>query len=389
LSGKDFDHYVKLETYSAILLVVSALAALVVSNTGFYHYYHDILHGKHALNFGSLDLGKHSVLHFINDGLMALFFLLVGLEMKREMISGELKTRAKMMLPVVAAVGGMVVPALIFIVMNLSHPEHMSGWAIPVATDIAFSLGILSLIGSRVPSSLKVFLTALAIFDDLGAVIIIAVYYTQHIHQIFLLFSLMLCVVLWLINRSNVDQIWVYLLIGFLLWFCILLSGVHPTLAGIAVAFAVPMRGAKKTNRSPLKILEKKLHLWVTFGVLPLFAFANAGVHFSDLTWADVLSPLTMGIAVGLFVGKQLGIFGFSFAAIKCGLARRPAGMTNRHLYGLSLLAGMGFTMSLFIGSLAFGDSDSFGPSIRTGVLIGSFASAVLGYLILRFGKSA
>ena len=388
MSGKDFDHYVKLETYSAILLVIAAVAALVVSNTGLYHYYHDILHGKYSLDFGSLHLGMHSVLHWINDGLMTLFFLLVGLEMKREMLVGALKTKAKMMLPIVAAIGGMVVPALVFVGMNWSHPEHMNGWAIPIATDIAFSLGILSLIGSRVPSSLKVFLTALAIFDDLGAVIVIAAFYTQNIHQIFLLFSLMLCVVLWLLNRGNVDQIWVYLVVGFILWLCVLESGIHPTLAGIAVAFAVPIKGSKKPNRSPLKILEKKLHLWVTFGVLPIFAFANAGVHFSDLSWSDLVSPLTLGITVGLFFGKQIGIFGLSYCAIKYGIAKRPTGMTNLHLYGLSLLAGMGFTMSLFIGGLAFGDNNLFEPNIRTGVLMGSFASAVFGYLILRFGKS-
>ena len=278
-TGKDFDEYVHLESYAAILLLISALIALVINNTPWHSSYVQILKSDVIVNIGFIHFNAHSIWYWINDGLMALFFLLVGLEMKREMCVGELKAISQVMLPLVGAIGGMLVPAVVFAV-NASHPVYLDGWAIPVATDIAFSLGILALLGSRLPPSLKVFLTALAIFDDMGAVLIIAIFHTQDIKQIFLLLSLLVYLVMWVVNRSGVDKIWVYLLLGAVLWVCVFQSGIHPTLAGIATAFVIPLRSNKKTDYSPLKTLESNLHLWVAFGVLPIFAFANAGVSF-------------------------------------------------------------------------------------------------------------
>ncbi len=387
-TGKDFDEYVHLESYAAILLLISALIALVINNTPWHSSYVHLLKSDVIVNIGSIHFNAHSIWYWINDGLMALFFLLVGLEMKREMCVGELKAISQVMLPLVGAIGGMVIPAAVFFAVNASHPVYLDGWAIPVATDIAFSLGILALLGSRLPTSLKVFLTALAIFDDMGAVLIIAIFHTQDIKQIFLLLSLVVYLVMWIVNRSGVDKIWVFLLLGVVLWVCVFQSGIHPTLAGIATAFVVPLRSNKKTDYSPLKTLESNLHLWVAFGVLPIFAFANAGVSFAGMTWQHLLNRLSLGIALGLFVGKQIGVWGTSYLTIRFGLAKRPSGMSNMNLYGLSLLAGMGFTMSLFIGSLAFpGLSSEVERQIRIGVLSGSFLSGLLGYFILLFSN--
>jgi Na+:H+ antiporter, NhaA family len=385
LTGKDFNQYVKLETYSAILLFAAAILALIVDNSGWSHYYHTLLYDKRSLDFGSWHLGRHSISLWVSDGLMTLFFLLVGLEMKREMCVGELKSMSQIMLPIIAALGGMILPVVFFFIFNSSHPQHIRACAIPIATDIAFSLGVLALLGKRIPPALKVFLTALAIFDDMGAVIVIAVFYTTGISQVFLLLSFVLCVILWLLNRNKIVILWPYLFVGVLLWFCVLKSGVHPTLAGIATAFAIPIKG-KTRAMSPLKKLEHKLHLWVTFGVLPIFAFVNAGVSLIDLTMKQLLNPLSMGIASGLFFGKQLGVFLFSLLFIKLKLAHLPKGVNYRQLYGVGMLAGMGFTMSLFIGNLAF-DTSTFEPKIRLGVLLGSLLSGVFGYLLLRFSS--
>jgi Na+:H+ antiporter, NhaA family len=387
-TGKDFDDYVHLESYSAILLLVSALIALVLNNTHWRVYYEQLLYSNVNVDIGFIHFHAHTIWSWINDGLMAFFFLLVGLEMKREMCEGELKAISQVMLPLIGAIGGMVIPAAVFLCVNLSHPVNLDGWAIPVATDIAFSLGILALLGSRMPTSLKVFLTALAIFDDMGAVLIIAIFHTHDIKQIFLLLSLLVYMVMWIVNRLDVDKVWVYLLLGAVLWVCVFQSGIHPTLAGIATAFVVPLKSNKKLNHSPLKTLEHNLHLWVAFGVLPIFAFANAGVSFSGLSWGQLLNPLTLGIALGLFLGKQIGVMGASYLTIRLGLAKRPKGMSNMNLYGLSLLAGMGFTMSLFIGSLAFTDPlKELEPQIRIGVLAGSFLSGVIGYLVLLYSN--
>jgi Na+:H+ antiporter, NhaA family len=383
LAGKDFNEYVKLETYSAVLLFVAAILALIIDNTSLSQYYDKILYSKHSLDFGAWHLGKHSILLWVNDGLMTLFFLLVGLEMKREMSVGELRSVSQIMLPIVAALGGMFIPVLIFFMFIHSGPE-LNGWAIPIATDIAFSLGVLSLLGKRIPPSLKVFLTALAIFDDMGAVIVIAIFHTHNISQLFLFLSLLLCIVLWVLNRNRVYSLWPYLLVGLLLWVFVLKSGIHPTLAGIAVAFSIPLR-CKGEKISPLKKLESNLHLWVAFGVLPLFAFVNAGVSFIGLTWSQFFNSLSLGIAAGLFLGKQIGITGFSYLFVKLKFAKLPQNVSFLQLYGVSLLAGMGFTMSLFIGNLAFDESLMFEPNVRIGVLLGSLLSGLAGYLVLLF----
>ena len=320
---------------------------------------------------------------WINDGLMTIFFLLVGLEVKREILSGELNSIKKCVLPAIAAVGGMLVPALIYVVFNWGDARALQGWAIPVATDIAFSLGILALLGNaRVPVALKMFLTALAIFDDIGAIIVIAIFYTSHISLWLLLIALALITLLFILNYFNVRYVSVYLAIGFLLWLCVLNSGVHATLAGVIIALAIPL--GDKQN-SPLLMLEKDLHPWVAFGVLPIFAFANAGVSLLGLSWQDIFSPITLGIAAGLFFGKQLGIFGSSFLAIRSGVTQRPRDTEVKQVYGVSLIAGVGFTMSLFIGSLAFGNAGHFDAMVRLGVIAGSFFSGIVGYFLLRY----
>ena len=320
---------------------------------------------------------------------MTVFFLLVGLEIKRELVEGELNTIDKALLPAVAALGGIVVPALIYYFINHNDPIAMRGWAIPIATDIAFSLGILSLLGSRISPTVKVFLMALAIFDDLVAVIIIAVFYTDHISILFLLLSFLLCLFLLILNRLHVKALTPYVIVSFIIWACVLKSGVHATLTGIVLAAAIPLRVTKKNKIkpiSPAKDLERRLHPWVAFVVVPIFAFANSGVSFIGLHPSHFVTPITLGIALGLFFGKQIGIWCFSMITVWLKWTRKPRHITPKVLYGLSLLAGMGFTMSLFVGSLAFSGSElsHLSPMVRVGVLLGSFVSAVLGYIVLR-----
>ncbi len=393
MSTKGFKEYVQLETIAGIILMIATVLALVVDNSPVRHLYHHFFGTVLSLHLGVVVLSK-SVLLWVNEGLMTVFFLLVGLEIKREMIEGELNTRSKAMLPAIAALGGMVVPALIYVGINFHDSAALRGWAIPVATDIAFSLGVLSLLGSRIPSSVKVFLTALAIFDDLAAVIIIAVFYTHHIHQLYLLFALMLSLLLLIFNRLNVSRLTPYILVSIVIWVCVLKSGVHATLTGVILAFAIPFdtsaskaKSAKSEHgRSPLKHLEHILHPWVVFFVVPVFAFANAGVSFIGLSPTHFLTPITLGITLGLFVGKQLGIWGFSMFAVRMGWAKKPRGLSSGGLYGISLIAGMGFTMSLFIGSLSFvQQAQVFSPMVRVGVLAGSFLSGLMGYLFLRY----
>ena len=377
--------FFKLESSGGIVLFISAVLALILNNTPWHIYYEAFFNLPLSIQLGPLQLSKPLLL-WINDGLMTVFFLLIGLEIKREIFEGGFNSFAKASLPAMAGLGGMIAPALIYIAFNWRDITSLRGWAIPAATDIAFSLGILSLLGNRLPIGLKIFLTALAIFDDIGAIIIITVFYTHYISLILLLSASLLLGLLFLLNRLRVTTITTYILIGVALWICVLKSGVHATLAGIVLAFAIPIRDRKNPQVSPLRNLEHKLHFWVAFGVLPVFAFANAGVSFVGIGLENLFNPVTIGIAFGLFLGKQIGIWSVCWLSIKAGWAHMPYGGNWRSLYGISLVAGVGFTMSLFIGTLAFGAIGQHYPAmVRLGVIIGSFLSGILGYLILHF----
>jgi Na+:H+ antiporter, NhaA family len=371
------------EATGGILLICAAALALLLSNSVFSGFYDSLLSVPVVVQIGALSIDKPLLL-WINDGLMAIFFFLVGLEIKRELCEGELSTWQQASLPAIAALGGMVVPALIYLAINRSDPVAVHGWAIPAATDIAFALGVLALLGNRVPVALKVFLLALAILDDLGAIVIIAIFYTEDLSFLSLSIAMLGACILLFLNWRGVKRIAPYLLVGLVMWICILKSGVHATLAGVVVALAIPLHGRRIDSPSPLKQLENTLHPWVVFGVMPIFAFANAGVSLQGLTLGDLLAPIPLGIALGLFVGKQLGIMGFAWAGQRLRLCRLPKGIGWRHMYGVAVLAGIGFTMSLFIGTLAFNDAER-ARDVRLGVLSGSLLSALTGYLILRF----
>jgi Na+:H+ antiporter, NhaA family len=367
---------------SGVILLGAALLALILQNSAASWLYDGLLNTPVTVGVGQVVIDKPLLL-WINDGLMAIFFFLVGLEIKRELMVGELSTTRQAALPLIAAVGGMVVPALIYSALNWNDDVALHGWAIPAATDIAFAVGILALLGPRVPTALKVFLLALAIIDDLGAIVIIAFFYTDHLTIGALVLAGVGILILAGFNLRGVTSVTAYALVGVFIWVCVLKSGVHATLAGVATALAIPLTIPKGETQSPLVRLEESLHPWVTFGVLPLFAFANAGVSLAGMTLAKVFSEIPMGIALGLFLGKPIGIFGFSFAAIKMKLAGKPDGSTWPQLFGVSILGGIGFTMSLFIGMLAFVDAER-AAEIRIGVLLGSIASAIAGYLVLR-----
>lgn len=366
------------ESMSGILLLLAAAIALFLDNSVFRELYDRLLGVPFEVRLGEAALAKPLLL-WINDGLMAVFFLLVGLEIKREVSVGSLSSVRSVMLPAMAALGGIVVPCAIFAGLNWGQAS-LDGWAIPAATDIAFALGILALLGPRVPVSLRLFLMAVAIVDDLAAVLIIAVFYTQDLSVTSIALAGVCTVVLFALNRSRVSSLAPYFLVGAVLWVCVLKSGVHATLAGVVLAFAIPMRA--RDGSSPVENLEHGLKPWVLFLVMPVFAFANAGVALSGLTWNALLAPLPLGILLGLFVGKQVGVFCFTWLAIKLGWARRPAGTTWAHIYGASLLAGVGFTMSLFIGSLAFSDAEH-ATAVRLGVLSGSLLSGLAGVGVL------
>ncbi|MDE2734239.1 MAG: Na+/H+ antiporter NhaA [Gemmatimonadota bacterium] len=383
--------FIRYEAAAGFLLFAAATVAIILANTALAPIYGHLLDVPLAISVGASGLAKPLLL-WINDGLMAVFFLLVGLEIKREFIEGQLSTTRQALLPFVAAVGGMVLPAGIYIYLNFSHdPLALNGWAIPAATDIAFALGILALVGSRAPLSLKVLLTAIAILDDLAAIIIIAVFYTDQL-SLEAVEGAVLCMVgLIILSRLGVERVAAYVLFGVALWVFVLKIGVHATLAGVLVALAVPMRSRTDRERSPLKELEHDLHPWVAYGILPLFAFANAGVSFAGVTPSSLLEPVPLGIATGLFLGKQLGVFLPILAAIRLGIAEKPEGATWLQIYGVAALCGVGFTMSLFIGSLAFenpADDQSFAAPIRLGVLSGSLLSGLLGYFLVRFGAA-
>ena len=369
------------EAAGGLMLVVAALVALLASNSPLAWLYDGFLHTPVGVRVGPLALDK-SLLHWINDGLMAIFFFLVGLEIKRELLQGELSTFGQAALPIVAAIGGMVVPAVIYVGINTGDPVALRGWAIPTATDIAFAVGVLALLGPSIPSSLKIFLLALAIIDDLGAIIIIALFYTDNLSLLSLSLALAGIVVLAVLNARGVTRLAPYLLTGVFIWVCVLKSGVHATLAGVAVALAIPLTRKSEGEPSLLEQLEENLHPWVAFAVLPLFAFANAGVSLQGLSPENLLEPIPLGIAAGLFAGKAIGVFGATWIAVMGGLAGKPDGASWWQILGVAMLAGIGFTMSLFIGMLAFPDPAE-AASLRLGVLTGSLLSAVAGYLIL------
>ena len=373
-----FEH----EAAGGIVLLAAAMLGLILMNSAAGPVYEALLETHVPIGLAPFALDK-SLLHWINDGLMAIFFFLVGLEIKRELVVGELSTAKQAALPVVAALGGMIVPAVIYAALNWGDPIALRGWAIPAATDIAFAVGVLALLGDRIPAPLKIFLLALAIIDDLGAIIIIALFYTASLSLVALALAAIGITALVLLNQRGVTTIWPYLLIGLFIWVCVLESGVHATLAGVATALAVPLAPAPGHSEGTLERLELAIGPWVRFLVLPLFAFANAGVSLSGITLAHVTSSIPMGIALGLLVGKATGIFAFSFAAIRMRLATPPEGATWAQIFGVAILGGIGFTMSLFIGMLAFTDAER-AAEIRIGVLLGSFASAIAGYLWLR-----
>jgi NhaA family Na+:H+ antiporter len=382
--------YIKKESTSGIILIIATIIALILRNSIFSEFYTSFLHTPIVLKIGSLlDISKPLIL-WINDGLMVMFFLLIGLEIKRELLAGHLSSARKIALPIIAALGGMIVPAVIFLMFNYGDDFALRGWAIPTATDIAFALGILSLLGRKIPVSLKIFLMALAIFDDLGAILIIAFFYTSELSFHSILFAVICILALVLMNRFKVTRIGYYWIIGFLLWVFLLKSGVHATLAGIIVAFSIPLHAINEKRKlvSPAKSLQHHIHYWVAFYILPLFAFVNAGVDLSNLSISRITNDVSMGIILGLFIGKQLGVFLFSYLAIKYNVATLPKCATWTQMYGVAVLTGIGFTMSLFIDSLAYNDSNTFYYTDKLAILLGSFLSGIIGYLILRFAKS-
>ncbi|NQZ32406.1 MAG: Na+/H+ antiporter NhaA [Oceanospirillaceae bacterium] len=386
---KMIEEFIKKESSSGILLIFATIFALLLSNSFLEPFYNAFLHIPVEIRFGALSLDK-SLYHWVNDGLMAVFFLLIGLEVKREILEGHLSSLSQIALPGIAAVGGMAVPAAIYLMFNLGDPIAASGWAVPTATDIAFALGILSLLGKRVPISLKIFLMALAIIDDLGAIIIIALFYTTDLSTLSISVAFAALAVLILLNIFGVSKKAAYIIVGTILWISVLKSGVHATLAGVALAFTIPLNAKSENDKafSPLKEMEHSLHFWVAFFILPLFAFVNAGVNFTKISLDQMAGPVPLGIILGLFVGKQLGVFGFSFVAIKLKWAKLPEGSNWAQLYGVSVLTGIGFTMSLFIVSLAFTDDSLFQFTDKLAILVGSFLSGVVGYLVLRIVKA-
>ena len=411
---KAIREFLKIEAAGGILLAAAAVVALVVANTPLYQIYQDVL--DFTINVPLGQDGKYkSVLLLINDGLMAVFFLLIGLELKREILDGELSNRSQIILPAFAAVGGMLVPAVIYAVMNLGDATNLKGWAVPTATDIAFALGVLSVLGSRVPLALKVFLTALAVLDDIGAIVVIALFYTEYVSAWMLGGAMILLVVLLAMNLLGVVRIMPYLVVGAIFWLLVLKSGVHATLAGVALGLIIPLRIQNADGHSPLRQLEHHLHPWVAFLILPIFAFANAGVRFSGLSEGEFPIWVALGIASGLFIGKQIGITGATFLAVKLGLAKRPGNASWLTLHGISCLCGIGFTMSLFVGNLAFKEENLSSPSlmndsskiviihttstettppnhdaaVKIGVLGGSLLSGILGFILITTGLPA
>ncbi len=372
--------FLQLESAGGIILIVAAAVAMCVANSSLGASYNHILHTY---------LGGLSVSHWINDGLMAIFFLLIGLEVKRELIEGALNSKEKAIFPAIAAIGGMLAPALVYVLFNHQDPQAIHGWAIPAATDIAFALGVMALLGKRVPVSLKVFLLALAIIDDLGVIIIIALFYSSDLSTLALAVAFGSTALLFVMNRMKVTKLWPYLIVGLVLWFSVLQSGIHATLAGVILGFAIPLNGKDGTSKhSPLKHLEHALHPWVAYLILPLFAFANAGISLAGVSIDGLMSHMPLGIALALFIGKPIGVFVASWLAVKFGVAKLPDGIGFKEIFGVSVLCGIGFTMSIFISSLAFvglspEDMVYFSTFSRLGILIGSTIAAIVGYVLL------
>lgn len=370
------------EEKSGILLLLFATLALITVNSPLNSLYYDIKYTDVPISLGEFNFTK-TISHWVNDGLMAIFFFVIGLELKREILEGELSSFDRMVLPAIAAIGGMVAPAIIYVLININNPENMSGWAIPTATDIAFSLAVLLIIGKNVPLSLKVFLLSLAIIDDLGAVLIIAFFYTAQISGTYLIYSSIVFVLLILINRMGINKMYVYMILGVFLWYFVLKSGVHATIAGVLLATTIPNTSNNGLEHSMLKDLEHKLHNFVGILVLPIFAFFNSDINFADVTLSSVYSPLSLGVILGLLLGKPIGITLFTYVGMKTNLFNLPENVTIKDVFGLSLLCGIGFTMSLFINGLAFSDPVLIDSS-KLGIFIGSMISAIAGYLILK-----
>ena len=373
------DRFFKHEAAGGILLMLSAVLAMLVANSALAPSYNFILDTMGAITMNGKGIEKPMIL-WINDGLMAVFFFLIGLELKREILEGKLKNPRDVILPGAAAVGGMALPALIFVALNWNSPETLTGWAIPAATDIAFALGILALVGARAPAPLKVFLLTLAILDDIGAILIIALFYTANLKVHFLAMALIPLAAMFILNQMKIHRIAPFILLGIVLWVLVLKSGVHATLAGVVAAFFIPLYD--RWGKSPLHSLEHGLTPYVYFFIVPVFAFANAGVVLGDISLEALAQPLPLGIILGLVIGKQIGVFGMTWLIVKTGAAQLPHGVNWRHIYGVACLAGIGFTMSLFIGGLSFADPDLMNQT-RLGVLGGSLISGILGYALL------
>lgn len=380
-----FTRLVQHEAFAGVLMMLAATAALILANSGLAGSYHAVLDTKFTVAFGEAGLSKALIL-WINDGLMAVFFFLIGLELKREMVEGRLKNPADVILPGVAAMGGMLAPMGVFLLVTRPYPDLHAGWAIPAATDIAFAVGVVALLGRRVPPALKIFLLTLAILDDMGAILIIALFYGAGVDLGALAWAVVPLTGLMLLNLRGAHRVAPFILLGAVMWFFVLKSGIHPTVAGVVTAFCIPLKD--RFGKSPLHALEHGLHPYVNFGIAPVFALANAGVDLSGLALADLVSPLPLGIAAGLFLGKQIGVFGATFAMVKLGLGRLPQGVSWTMVWGLSLLAGIGFTMSLFIGSLSY-EGDQMMNMVRLGVLLGSAVAALAGYMVLRIARPA
>ncbi|WP_028470888.1 Na+/H+ antiporter NhaA [Neptunomonas japonica] len=381
--GSSLSSFFKLESAGGITLMLAAVFAMILANSPYQNYYDLLISTPVEIRVGALHIAKPLLL-WVNDGLMAIFFFLVGLELKRELIEGELADKCNIILPGIGAIGGMAVPALIYTFFNIGDTTAMKGWAIPAATDIAFALGILTLLGSRVPISIKIFLTSLAIFDDVGAILIIAIFYTDNISGIALLIVIACLPLLAIFNKQGVESKTAFILIGIIMWVAMLKSGIHATLSGVIVAMFVPMKSRPNSDYSPLKSMEHDLHFAVAFFILPIFAFANAGINFTGIGSAQVMHSVPLGIALGLFLGKQIGVFGCCWLAIKLNWTRLPKGMSWSGLYGTAVLCGVGFTMSLFIGSLAFDETvinQLFDQ--RIGIILGSLVSGIVGFAVL------
>ena len=379
--SKPFRWFFQLEAASGLVLLFAAIIALIISNSTLSNLYFDTLNKYLFIGINNFGL-KLSVLHWINDALMAIFFFFVTLEIKREFLQGELSNIKQALLPIIAAVGGMLVPALVYVFINLGDSETLNGWAIPSATDIAFSLGVLSLLGKRVPLSLKVFLTALAIIDDLGAILIIAIFYSGDLNIKYLSLMLLAFILLLVINKFNIKKFLPYLIVGIFLWDFTHNSGIHATIAGVLLAMTIPHRKKEKDFSLLIKV-EHSISPYVAFGIMPLFAFANAGVSLDGLTFSSLLNKVPLGIVLGLFLGKQLGVFVFSYISIKLKIAQMPNNSNWFNFYGVGVLTGIGFTMSLFVGNLAFVDNMQYMDGVKIGVLTGSLLSTLVGYFLI------